>query len=167
MGRGGADMSPNRSGEAPRAPARMGGYAALLGGYGALSGVVLWAVRRKGLRIRELQPFEFLAYGLAAQHLARVLAKDTITSVVRALFTRFKEPAGGGELNEEVVGSGARHAIGELLSCPFCLGQWAATGLVAGRVVAPQLTTAVVSVSAVARVADYLQLLYGLAREAQ
>ena len=80
-------------------------------------------------------------------------------------FTVFQEPAGEGEVNEEVIGHGAQHAIGELLTCPFCLGQWVATALVAGTVAAPTLTTAIVSVSALARASDYLQLLYGLIRE--
>ncbi len=37
--------------------------------------------------------------------------------------------------------------------------------LVAGSVAAPALTTALVSVNAVARAADYLHLLYGFLRE--
>jgi hypothetical protein len=68
-------------------------------------------------------------------------------------------------VNEEVIGSGPRQAIGELLTCPFCLDQWVTTGLVAGSVAAPTLTTAVISVSALARTADYLHLLYGLLRK--
>ena len=104
-------------------------------------------------------------YALATEHLSRVITKDSVTSVLRAPFTRFKEPAGEGEVNEEVVGQGARHAIGELLTCPFCAAQWVATGLVAGSVAAPTLTTAVISVSAAARASDYLQLLYGVLRE--
>lgn len=143
----------------------MAGYATLLSGYAALTGVVVWAIRRRRLRIQELGPLELVSYGLATQHLARLITKDAITSVVRSPFTRYQESAGEGEVNEEVVGRGLRHALGELISCPFCIGQWVATGLVAGRVALPQMTTAIVSVSAVARVSDYLQLLYATARE--
>lgn len=157
--------APDRAG--PRDPGRMAGYGALLGGYSAVTAVVIFALRRRKLQVSELRPLELVTYGLATQHLARLLTKDTITSIVRSPFTRFEEPAGEGEVNEKVVGTGPRHAIGELLTCPFCLGQWVATALVAARVIAPSLTTAVVSVSAVARLADYLQLFYGLAREAQ
>ena len=105
--------------------------------------------------------------GLATAHLSRLITKDSVTSVLRVPFARFEEPAGEGEVNEEVVGHGFRHALGELLTCPFCAAQWVATGLVAGRAAAPNLTAAVVSVSAVARLSDYLQLLYGLARQGQ
>lgn len=149
----------------PRDPAIQAGYATLLSGYAVLAGVLSWAIRRRGFRVAALQPFELLSYGLATQHLARLITKDAITSVVRSPFTRYEETAGEGEVNEEVVGGGLRHAVGELISCPFCIGQWVATALVAGRVAMPQLTTAVVSVSAVARLGDYLQLLYSFARE--
>jgi hypothetical protein len=52
-----------------------------------------------------------------------------------------------------------------LLTCPFCVAQWVATGLIAGSVAAPSLTTAVVSISAAARLSDYFQLLYAFCRE--
>jgi hypothetical protein len=29
-----------------------------------------------------------------------------------------------------------RHAVGEMITCPFCLGAWVATGLVGGLVLA-------------------------------
>ncbi|MGH9045407.1 MAG: DUF1360 domain-containing protein [Acidimicrobiales bacterium] len=109
---------------------------------------------------------ELATYALATQHLSRVISKDAVTSVVRAPFTKFEGSAGEGEVNEAAVGTGARHAFGELISCPFCLAQWIGTFLVAGRLVLPQLTTAVVSVAALARLSDYLQLLYGVARGA-
>jgi hypothetical protein len=148
-------------------PRPLQGYAALLLSYGTLSGVLSIGLRRKGFRLRGLGPMELLLYGLATEHLSRVITKDSITSVVRAPFTRFKEAAGEGEVNEDVVADGIGHAVGELLTCPFCVAQWVATGLVAGSVMAPALTTAVISVSAVARASDYLNLLYGLLRKEQ
>ena len=56
--------------------------------------------------------------------------------------------------------------MGELVSCPFCLGQWVATALVMGRAVVPVLT-AVVDVLALARTGDCLQLLCGGVRNWQ
>lgn len=153
--------------ENPRDPKLLAGYGALMSGYGALAGVMTWAATRKDRSLRDLSTLELLTYGLATQHLSRLVTKDSITTGVRAPFTQFKESAGEGEVNEEPVGTGLRHAIGELLTCPFCVGQWVATALVAGRVLAPELTTAVVSVSAVARAADYLQLAYGITRKAE
>jgi hypothetical protein len=92
--------------------------------------------------------------------LSRLITKDSITSPLRAPFTRFIGPAGDGEVNEEVIGTGLRHAIGELVTCPFCIGQWVASGLVAGLAAAPEATEAFATVCALARVSDYLQLAY-------
>jgi hypothetical protein len=67
---------------------------------------------------------------------------------------------GGGEVNEEVVGTGLRHAIGALVTCPFCIGQRVASGLVAGMAALPETAEAFATVDAPARVSDYLQLAY-------
>ena len=146
-------------------PRPLGGYAQVLGTYGLLSTGLAIALRKRSGRVRPLTLMNLVLYGLATEHLSRVITKDSVTAVVRAPFTQFEEPAGEGEVNEKVVGHGVHHAIGELLTCPFCIAQWVATGLVAGSVAAPSLTTAVVSVSAVARLSDYLQLLYAFCRD--
>jgi len=89
---------------------------------------------------------------------SRLITKDSVTSVVRAPLTRFDELACEGEVNESPVGTSLRKATGELLTCPFCIAQWVATGLVAGRIMAPRLTSAAASTFAVIRLSDYLQL---------
>lgn len=62
-------------------------------------------------------------------------------------------------------GSGARHAVGEMLTCPFCLDQWVATGFAFGLVMVPRLTRLVMAtVSAVAG-ADFMQLAYAAAQK--
>ena len=146
-------------------PRPLNSYAGIMASYGGLASLLVLLLRRKRFAVRPLSPWNLALYALTAEHLSRLISKDSITSPVRKPFAEFEAPAGEGEVNEEVIGKGARHAIGELITCPFCLDQWVATGLVAGSVAAPTLTTAVVSVSAVARTADYLQLLYGLLRE--
>ena len=148
-------------------PRPLEGYTSILTGYAVLTAGLAFGLRNKRGRLRAMGPMDLLLYGLATEHLSRVVTKDSITSGFRFPFTRFKESAGEGEVNEEVIGHGHRHAIGELLSCPFCVAQWVATGLVAGSVGAPALTTAVISISAAARVSDYFQLLYGQLRKDQ
>jgi hypothetical protein len=146
-------------------PRPLSGYAHLLAVYALGTGGLVWALRRRSGQLRRLNPMDLLLYGLATEHLSRVITKDSVTAVLRAPFTRFKEPAGEGEVNEEAVGHGTAHAIGELLTCPFCVAQWVATALIAGSIAAPALTTAVVSVSAAARVSDFLQLAYAYCRD--
>jgi hypothetical protein len=133
--------------------------------YGVAAGGLALALRKRAGGMRRLDVKDLVLYGLATEHLSRLITKDSVTAVLRAPFTEFKEPAGEGEVNEEVVGHGTRHAVGELLTCPFCIAQWVATALVAGRIAAPDLTRAVVAVSATARLSDYLQLLYAFCRE--
>jgi hypothetical protein len=146
-------------------PRPLGGYAKLIALYGVAAGGLALALRKRARGFRRLDVVDLVLYGLATEHLSRLITKDSVTAVLRAPFTEFKEPAGEGEVNEEAVGHGTRHAVGELLTCPFCIAQWVATALVAGRVAAPNLTKAVVAVSATARVSDYLQLLYAFCRE--
>jgi hypothetical protein len=158
-----------RDGDTPLLPADdprpLSGYAALLGVYGALVTAATVGLRRKRQRARAVTAMDVALLSLATAHLSRLVTKDSVTAVLRVPFARFEEPAGVGEVNEKVVGHGVRHAVGELLTCPFCAAQWVATALVAGRIAAPNLTAAVVTVSAVARLSDFLQLAYGLAHE--
>jgi Protein of unknown function (DUF1360) len=145
----------------------MGAYATLLGVYGAGALATTWALRGRRSRVRRPGPMELALLGLATQHLTRLISKDTVTAPLRAPFTRFEGPAGEGEVNERVVGRGARHVVGELLSCPFCLGQWVATGLVAANVALPAFGAATTTVLATAQLSDYLQLCYGALRHRQ
>lgn len=100
---------------------------------------------------------EVLLVGAATHKLARVVAKDAIASPIRAPFTRYTGPGGPGEVTEELRGTGLRHSTGELLTCPFCLSPWIATGLVAGRSVAPGLTRHLTYVFTASAVSDLLQ----------
>ena len=155
------DSAQQRYEEDPRP---LEGYAQLLFVYGLGSALLALVLRKHADRVRPFTPFNLVLYGLATEHLSRVITKDGVTAVLRAPFTQFKGEAGEGEVNEDVTGSGTERAVGELLTCPFCVAQWVATGLIAGSVAAPALTTAVVSVSAAARLSDYLQLAYSYCR---
>jgi hypothetical protein len=104
--------------------------------------------------------------GLATQKLARLIAKDRVTSFIRAPFVRYVEPAGHGELDEEPRGTGLRLATGELLVCPYCLGQWIAGAFAVGLVGAPALTRLIAALYSAETVADFLQLAYRAAEDA-
>jgi Protein of unknown function (DUF1360) len=99
--------------------------------------------------------------GIATHKLSRLLAKGAVTSPLRAPFTEFEEAAGASEHSERARGEhGVRHALGELLTCPFCLGQWTAAAYVAGLVLAPPPTRRWAAVFAIAGLSDGLQHLY-------
>ncbi|MGH9019214.1 MAG: DUF1360 domain-containing protein [Acidimicrobiales bacterium] len=135
--------------------------------YALLAGSLAVGLRRRRRDVRRLTALDLLLLGLATEHISRLITKDAVTAPLRAPFTEFEGPAGEGEVNEEAVGRGVRRAVGELVTCPFCVAQWVATGLIAGELIAPELTTAAVSVCAAARASDYLQLVYGILRQKQ
>lgn len=62
-------------------------------------------------------------------------------------------------------GSGARHAVGEMLTCPFCLDQWVATGFAFGLVMVPRLTRLVMATLSAVAGADFMQLAYAAAQK--
>ena len=143
-----------------------------LGGYMALIGTYLASVLTLGLvvrRRRKLPPrpaaADLALVAVATHKVARMLAKDSVLAAVRMPFTRFEEPAGAGEVNESVRGSGVRHAVGELLTCPFCLAQWVATGFTFGMLLAPRATRQVASVFCAVTASDYLQMAYAAAEK--
>ena len=90
--------------------------------------------------------------------LSRLIAKDRITSFFRAPFTRFK---GGSErpseVSEEPRGEGLRRAIGELLVCPYCLGQWVGTAYLLTYLREPRVARTVASVFTIVAGSDLLQ----------
>lgn len=142
------------------------GYAVVLGGYGGVVGALAAVGRLTGRRLPERFSLgDTVLVSIATHKGSRLLAKDSVTSPLRAPFTRYEEPAGDGEVNESVRGHGVQHAAGELLTCPFCLGVWIATGLTAGMVFAPRFTRAVATVLTAVAVSDVLQLGYDSAKQ--
>ena len=143
-------------------------YGAFMATYAAVVGALVLLGRHRKVRLPEHVSFGDLALlGVATHRVSRLVSKDSITSVVRAPFTRYVEPAGAGEVNEEVRGSGLRHAAGELLACPFCLAQWIGTGFVAGFVFAPRATRIVASAFTVVAASDALQFVYAGLRKVE
>lgn len=138
------------------------GYALTAGGYLVLVAAGLIAAKRTGRSTETVAvgPWDLLLMGLTTHKLSRMLAKDPVTSPLRVPFTRFQGVAGPAELDEDVR-DGSRKAIGELVSCPFCLAQWVATGYAFGLVFAPRFTRGVGGVFSAVAVSDWLQLAYG------
>ena len=98
---------------------------------------------------------------VATFRLARRIAKDPITSPIRAPFTRFQGPSGHAEVAEEVrEHGGVKHAVGELLTCPFCLAQWVGTAFVFSYVAAPKATRLAALTMTMVAGSDILQFVY-------
>ncbi|WP_328466148.1 DUF1360 domain-containing protein [Actinoplanes sp. NBC_00393] len=153
---------------APHDHRPLDGYLVAMGAFGALAGSLVAAARMGGRPVPERPAMADVALlSIATHKLSRLVAKDAVTSPLRAPFTRYTEPAGAAELNEEVrdEGSSVRHGIGELVTCPFCLAVWVATGLTGGLVIAPRLTRLAATALTATAVSDFLQMAYSIAKE--
>jgi hypothetical protein len=98
--------------------------------------------------------------GVATQKLSYLLSKDAVTSPLRAPFTEFQGMESPSHVEEHPRGTGLRKAIGGLMVCNFCLGQWVAAFFVYGLVLAPALTRLVAAIFAVLAISDYLHQAY-------
>jgi hypothetical protein len=143
------------------------GYLTTLTVYGGVVTALAATAAATGRR-GPAQPFagDVLLISVATHKLSRLLAKEAVTSPLRAPVTRFRGAAGSSEVNEEPRLEGAGHAAAELISCPFCLGVWVATGFCAGLVFAPRLTRLVASGLTAVAGSDFLQLAYDAAKRA-
>lgn len=140
----------------------MGSFLAIMGVYLAGVGGLGVLLRRRGHVLPERVGLADLALVTVATHkLSRLLAKDPVTSPLRAPFTRFAGTSGPAELQEKVRGSGFRRAVGALVTCPFCLAVWVATGFGFSLLFAPKATRFAASILTAVAGADVLHLAYG------
>ncbi len=139
----------------------LGSYLRVLGVYGGAVAGLLALGKLTGTRAPErIAPMDLLLMGLTTHRMSRTITKDPVTSPLRAPFTRYAGVSGPAELREEVRGHGIRHAVGELLTCPFCIAQWVATAYAAGMVFAPRFTRLAGATMTAVAMSDWLQLAY-------
>jgi hypothetical protein len=139
-----------------------------LGGYAALSAALAagFTAALAGQKLPErFSTRDVVLAGVATHKLSRILAKDKVTSFLRAPFTEFQESAGKGELEEKARGTGLRLATGELLVCPYCVAQWISAGFAVGYVRAPRVTRLLAGMWTMYAISDGLQLAYLAAEE--
>ncbi len=138
----------------------LGGYAALLVAYFTIFGSVLGGLWSS--RDAEAQPdaADIVLLGIATHKIGRIITKDWVTSPVRAPFTEYARSAGGGEVSEHSRGTGVRRAIGDLLTCPWCIAPWVAGGLYSMFLVQPRLTRLVAAGFTSVTISDVLQHAY-------
>jgi hypothetical protein len=143
-------------------PRPLAGDLGAMGVYLGLVSAAAAAVRASGRELPDRIPAGDAALlTVATFRLARRIAKDPVTSPIRAPFTRFEGASGHAEVAEEVrEHGGVKHAVGELLTCPFCLAQWVGTGFVLGYVAAPRATRLAALTMTMVAGSDVLQFVY-------
>jgi hypothetical protein len=122
---------------------------------GALGAFLLLARNRLPERVGFA---DVVRIGLASYKLGRLVAKDEVTSFVRAPVTRDEETT-------EPEPEGWRRAIGELVTCPYCVGLWIAAGFSCSLVLFPRETRFAATIFGGQTVADFLNAAFVRARE--
>ena len=138
----------------------LGGYVLLLGLYGALTSAAAFAVRRRGAALERPGAADLALLTAATFRISRTIAKDAVLAPVRAPFATFQGSAGPGEVMEAPRPGHVRHAVGELVTCPFCMTQWVGTAGLVGLALAPRATRWVASGMTAVAAADALHFVY-------
>jgi hypothetical protein len=78
---------------------------------------------------------ELAVLSAASFKVSRTLARERVGSFVRQPFVEGEADSGEGE---QPAGTGLQRAIGELVTCPRCLGTWSAAALVSTEMLSPR-----------------------------
>lgn len=117
------------------------GYAVLMATFASLAAAFAAWFRHSGRELPDRIDARDLALVTVASHkAARLIAKDKVTSPVRAPFAEPEGGAGPSEVSEKPRGRGLRRAVGELITCPYCIGMWVSAAFTGGLLVAPRFT---------------------------
>ncbi len=143
----------------------LGGYAALMGLFTAVLTSAVASVGAEEEDPPKLSWGDLLLLGIATHKLSRIVTKDLVTSPFRAPFVKFKKSAGAGEVEEEARGEGLQEAVGDLITCPYCIAPWLATTLVLTHSRAPRATRMICAIFSVTAASDFLNQLYVRAKE--
>ena len=140
-------------------------YASLLGFYLASVAVLTGMAIERDRLPKRFSLLDLALLGIATHKLSRIVAKDRITSILRAPFVSYIRSTGAGEVEEEPRGRGIQRGIGHLISCPYCTAPWCATALAFGLVFAPRVTRFVAGILASVATSDFLHRAYLAAKE--
>ena len=122
-------------------------YAALAAAFWAVFGLFLVT---NGRRIPDRVPLSDLArIALSSYKLSRVITKEDVTAFVRAPVT--EDPEG-----QQPKRGGMARALGELVTCPSCIGLWIASALAYSLVLVPRQTRFATTIFGAYGVADFL-----------
>lgn len=140
--------------------APLGAYAALMATFAtAATGAGALAFSR-GRADRPLPWSDVALVAVGVHRLSRLISKDRVTSAMRAPFVEYERSGLPSEIEEKPRGHGARLAVGQLLNCPYCLGEWLSLAGVAGLIFAPRPTRLAATMLTIATASDVLQELY-------
>lgn len=142
----------------------LGPYLALAGIFNASFAAFLLALKQADRPLPErLSARDVALLGVATFKLSRLISRDQVTAFLRAPFVTYKGPAAASEVEEEPRGEGWQRALGNLLTCPYCVAQWVAAGLAYGFILAPRTTRFTAGVFSAYALSDFVGFAYEMA----
>jgi Protein of unknown function (DUF1360) len=139
------------AGQAQRQPP-YAGYAGIMSTFAG--GLVAAGALAKHRDAREHTPLDLAVASFATFKAARTIARDEVTSFIRAPFVAGEAHEG----KEDLIETGDLYqAIGELVTCSRCIGTWCAAGLASPQILAPRFGRLLAWSLAAAGTNDWLQ----------
>ena len=108
------------------------------GSYAAIAALFLGgiaAVATSSRRAPAGTALDFVALSAATFKASRTLSRERVASFVREPFVEGEATTGQ---DERPAGEGLQRALGELVTCPRCVGAWTAAGLASSQMLAPR-----------------------------
>lgn len=96
---------------------------------------------------------DVLLLGVATHKMARIVATDRVTRPLRAPFTT-------SDGSRRPTGGAFRHSAGELITCPYCLAPWIASGMLSIYLRRPALAHQWAGLFSVVAVSDFSNRIY-------
>ena len=122
-------------------------YAALAGTFWAVFGLFL---ATNGRRIPDrIEVADLARIALSSYKLSRVITKEDVTAFVRAPVT--EDPEG-----QKPKPRGMQRVLGELVTCPYCIGLWISAALSYSLVLFPRQTRLATTIFGAYGVSDFL-----------
>ncbi|MDQ8184125.1 DUF1360 domain-containing protein [Pelagicoccus sp. SDUM812002] len=145
----------------------MKGYLAILLGFaGAAVAYGVSSRRSRRPLPGDLSAKDIALMGIATHKIARIAAYDEVTSAVRAPVARCPESTGSSEVVEESRGRGLQRAVGDLVTCAWCLSPWVSGVFIVGHRFWPRQTRLVAGWFTIVSVSDFLHQGYVKAKKA-
>jgi hypothetical protein len=136
-------------------------YAVLVGVFNLTFVLFLLLTKVSGRPIPERMKLgDIVLLGVATHKLSWIVSRDTITAPLRAPFTELEEVKSPTDVQEKPRDTGLQRALGELLTCRFCLGMWISAFFTYGLVLVPAATRLIGAIFAILTVSDHLHQAY-------
>jgi hypothetical protein len=124
-------------------------YAAIAGAFLAGLGVVAALARRSP----PASALDLVALSAATFKASRTVSRERVASFVRQPFVEGEADRGD---DERPAGEGFQRAIGELVTCPRCIGTWSAAALASTQMLTPRFGRALTWTLAAGAAHDFL-----------